>query len=127
MLYHFAFFHRNHIMRPTIICLLCVGMLFLACKKNKVSPLTGYKTNSGELLHYNEAACPEVFCGGMLIHIDDDTSKNAPDHYLYNGTLQNLGISDTTKFPINVTLTWKRDTGLYGSYNFILIAKVKRR
>jgi len=63
----------------------------------------------------------------MIIHIDNDTSKNAPDDYLYNGTLSKLGINDTTKFPINVTLTWKRDTGLYGSYNFILIAKAERR
>ena len=114
-------------MRLIIACFLCIGLLWLSCRKNSLNPLTGYKTNPGELVGPNMRMCPELFCGGMIIHIDDDTTKNAPDYYLYNGTLPDLGISDTTKFPINVTLTWKRDTGLAGSYNFILIAKVKRR
>jgi len=127
MLYHFPFIRRNHNMKLIIICLLCLGTLYFSCKKNKVSPLTGYKTNPAELVGMNMGMCPELSCGGMIIHIDNDTSKNAPDRYLYNGTLPNLGISDTTKFPINVTLTWKRDTGIAGSYNFIVIGAIKRR
>lgn len=126
-MYHLVFFYRNHIVRPAIICLICIGMLFLSCKKNPVTPLIGYQTNTAELIRYNMAMCNLLPCSGMIIHIDNDTSKNAPDDYLYNGTLSKLGINDTTKFPINVTLTWKRDTGLYGSYNFILIAKAERR
>ena len=99
----------------------------MACKKNHVAPLIGYKTNTGELVGYNMAMCPELSCGGMIVHIDNDTSKNAPDHYLYNGTLSGLGINDTTKFPVHVALTWKRDTGIFGSYNYIVIAKIKLR
>ena len=125
-MYHLVVTMRNHYMKPTI-AFFCVALLCLSCKKNRVTPLIGYQTNAAELVRYNEGLCPEVFCSGMVIHIDNDTSKKALDDYLYNGTLSKLGINDTTKFPVNVTLTWKRDTGVYGSYNFILIGAVKRR
>lgn len=114
-------------MRSIAACLLCIGLLCLSCKKNPVVPLIGYQTNAAELMGYDMRMCPEPDCGGMIIHIDSDTSKNASDNYHYNGALSKLGINDTTKFPINVTLTWKRDTGVYGRYNFIVIGAIKRR
>ncbi|MFI5161265.1 MAG: hypothetical protein ACHQHN_08305 [Sphingobacteriales bacterium] len=113
-------------MKP-IMAFFCIVLLCISCKKNHVTPLIGYRTNAGELVGYNMRMCPEPDCGGMIVHIDDDTSKNAPDHYLYSGTLPDFGISNATKFPVNVTLTWKRDTGVYGSYNFIVISKIKLR
>jgi len=116
-------------MKPIAACLICIELLLsTSCKKNHLPPPSiGYRTNAAELVNYNMRMCPEPSCGGMIIHIDNDTSKNAPDHYLYNGTLEGLGINDTTKFPVNVTLTWKRDTGVYGSFNYIVISKIKLR
>lgn len=110
-----------------IILLVLLALMFAACRKSAVPPPAGFMQNQAELLGYNAMLCPEPSCGGMIIHIDNDTSRNPPTRYLYNGTLPNLNISDTTKFPVNVTLTWKRDTGVYGSFDYIVISKIKRR
>lgn len=110
-----------------IILLVSMAVIITSCKKSTIAPPAGFMQNQGELMGYNERMCPEPSCGGMVIHIDNDTSKNASPYYLYNGTLPKLNISDTVKFPINVTLTWKRDTGVYGSFNYIVISKIKLR
>ena len=112
-------------MKP-IIASLCIVLLCISCKKNHVTPLVGYQTSAGELIGYDMRMCPEPDCGGMIIHIDNDTS-NAAGNYHYNGNLSKLGFSDNTAFPVNVTLTWKRDTGVYGSFGFIVIGSIKRR
>jgi hypothetical protein len=65
----------------------------------------GYEQSQGVLVGYNLGTCPELSCGGMIVTIKNDTTKNAPPYYLTNETLSQLGIIDTTKFPINVDLS----------------------
>ena len=112
-----------------LVFIICLGLIFLGCKKNQTGPQTasqtGYSQNQGVLVGYNMRMCAEPSCGGMIITIKNDASKNPSPSYLFNGTLPNLAINDSTKFPINVILSWKRDTGVYGSYNYILISQIK--
>jgi len=97
----------------TLIFILCLGLIFLGCKKNQTAPQAGYLQSQGVLVGYNMRMCPEPSCGGMIITIKNDASTNPSPSYLFNGTLPNLEINDSTKFPINVILSWKRDTGVY--------------
>ena len=66
-----------------------------------------------------------AICGGLEITIKNDTSKNPPAFYEINSTLSQLGISENTKFPINVSLNWKHDTGIFGNYNYITVSQIK--
>ncbi len=111
-------------MKNSFIIIACLVFVSLGCKKNHIGPQTGYVQSQGVLVGYNMRMCNLPSCGGMIIDIKNDTSKNAPPYYLFDGTLPKLAIRDTTKFPINVSLTWKRDTGVYGSYNYIVISRI---
>jgi hypothetical protein len=64
-------------------------------------------------------------CGGLEITIKNDTAKNPPAFYQINSTLAKLGISESTKLPINVSLDYTRDTGIFANYNFIFVSKIK--
>ena len=76
----------------------------------------------GTLTGYDPRECP--FCGGLYITIKNDTTKNAPAFYDINSDLQQLGINPNAKFPINVTLDWKRDTSIHGG-NYIIVSRIK--
>ncbi|GAC1307974.1 MAG: hypothetical protein NVSMB24_20860 [Mucilaginibacter sp.] len=58
-----------------------------------------------------------------MIDIQNDTLKNPP-YRLINKTLLQLGIPENTKFPINVHLNWKPDTGLFGSFHYIVVSQI---
>ena len=103
-----------------LIIILCIGLLF-ACKKSGEAPYQ----SSGVLIGYDPRACPTPLCGGLEITIKNDTAKNPPAFYQINASLQQLGISENTKFPINVLLNWKRDTGIFAGSNFILVSKIQ--
>jgi hypothetical protein len=64
-------------------------------------------------------------CGGLEITIKNDTTKNPPPFYEINASLQQLGISENAKFPINVSLNWKHDTLPLGPYNYIIVSQIK--
>ena len=107
-------------MKP-IIFIFCLGFIFAGCTKVKITPYQ----SQGVLIGFNMRMCPEPSCGGMIITINNDTAKNPPPYYLINETLKQMDINENTQFPINVSLDFKRDTGLFGSYNYIVVSKIK--
>jgi hypothetical protein len=98
---------------------LCIGLLS-ACKKSGEAP---YQSR-GVLIGYDPRECPATFCGGLQITIKNDTTKNPFPVYNINASLQQLGISERTKFPVNVLLNWRRDTGIFAATNLILVSKI---
>jgi hypothetical protein len=105
----------------TLILIFCLGLIIAGCKKGSVSP---YRSQ-GVLTGYDLRMCPSPLCGGLLINIKNDTTKKPPPYYHTNQTLTQLGISESTTFPINVSLNYKPDTGIFGTYNYIIVTQIK--
>jgi hypothetical protein len=103
----------------TFVIILSLGLVFISCKKNDVTPYQ----SQGVITGYDLRTCAE--CGGLFITIKNDTTKNAPPHYDINAGLQQLGIDPNTKFPINVNLNWRHDTTALGKYDNIIISQIK--
>ena len=101
-----------------LITVICLVFILLACKKSNVTPYSSMGTITG----YDPRMC--AVCGGLFITIKNDTTKNAPPFYDINSDLQQLGIDPKAKFPINVTLDWKRDTTMPES-NYIIVSRIK--
>ncbi|HTD97889.1 MAG TPA: hypothetical protein VK668_01315 [Mucilaginibacter sp.] len=95
----------------TLVLIFCLVLLFAACKKTGIGP---YKSQ-GTLTGYDLGYCPT--CGGIKITIKGDTTL----FYRTNKTLAQLGISESTKFPINVSLNWHKDASGY----FIVVDQIK--
>ena len=77
--------------------------------------------SEGTITGYDPRTC--ATCGGLEIVIKNDTTKNAPPFYDINSTLQQLGIAESTKFPINVDLNWTHNTQYPG--NYIIVGKIQ--
>jgi hypothetical protein len=105
-----------------LICILLVGMLFWGCKK---STDTETYQSQGVITGYDMRACASPYCGGLFITIKNDTTKNTPQYYLINSTLQALQISESTPFPINVSLNWKHDTSIPSINYHIIVTKIR--
>jgi hypothetical protein len=105
----------------TLILIFCLGLIIAGCKKGSVSPYQ----SQGVLTGYDLRMCPSPLCGGLLITIKNDTTKNPPPFYHANQTLTQLGINESTKFPINVSLNYKPDTGIFATYNYIIVTQIK--
>lgn len=103
----------------TLFFIVCLGVIFISCKKTGVSPYQ----SQGVITGYDPRTCAQ--CGGLFIIIKNDTTKNAPPHYDINETLQQLGIDPNAKFPINVSLNWMHDTTSLGRYGYIIVTKIK--
>jgi hypothetical protein len=109
----------------TLILSFFIIILFAGCKKTYVGSYQGYVgPYQGILTGYNMRACASPACGGMYITIKNDPSANPPSYYLINSTKQQLGIPEITPFPINVTLDYKPETGVYGTFNYIIVTKI---
>jgi hypothetical protein len=106
----------------TSLIALGLFLLIAGCKKSSVNPYH----NTGVITGYDLRLCPSPLCGGLLITIKNDTAKNAPPYYHIASTLAQLGINESTKFPINVYLDYKPDTGAYGSYGYIIVTHIKQ-
>jgi hypothetical protein len=100
-----------------LIIFLCAGFIITGCKKTGVAPYESEGTITG----YDLRTCAS--CGGLEIVIKNDTTKNAPPFYDINSTLQQLGIDENTKFPIDVDLNWKHD--IQGLGNIIIVSKIQ--
>jgi hypothetical protein len=103
------------------IFILGLAVVIWGCKKTGQAQ---YQSR-GVITGYDLRLCPFPLCGGMFINIHSDTAKNGLSYYKINSSLQQLGISDSTKFPINVELNWKPDTLPFSKYNYILVTKIK--
>ena len=101
---------------------LCLFCLFAACKKS--TTVTPY-SSSGAITGYDPGMCASPACGGLLITIKNDTAKNPPPYYHINSTLAQVGIKESTKFPISVSLDYKPDTGVFYSYHYIVVTHIK--
>lgn len=100
--------------------MLIAGLLLTltACKKSNVAPYSSQGTITG----YDHGECP--MCGGLEITIKNDTTKNPLSFYRIDKTLTQLGISESTKFPINVSLNWQRETEPTGT-TYITVSQIK--
>jgi hypothetical protein len=105
----------------TFLLIFCFGVTVAGCTKTNETP---FKTQ-GQILGYDLRECPTPGCGGLEISIKNDTAKSPPPFYLVSSTLQQLGISESTKFPINVNFNYKPDTGIFARYNYIIITQIK--
>jgi len=97
-----------------------MGLIVIGCKKTNES----LYQSQGVITGYDPRMCPSPLCGGLLITIKNDTSKNPPPFYHINSILPQLGISDNTAFPINVNFKYKPDTGLLAKYNYIIVTQI---
>ncbi|WP_184548257.1 hypothetical protein [Mucilaginibacter sp. FT3.2] len=102
----------------TLIFIFLLVLIGAGCKKTNIGPYQ----SQGTLTGYDREMCP--FCGGIDITIANDTSKNPRSFYRIDKTLQQLGISESTKFPINVSLNWTHDTRL-GAGSYIIVSQIK--
>ncbi len=101
------------------ILILCSVLLLISCKKSNESPCK----SSGVLVGYDYSMCS--FCGGIKITIKNDTTTNQPPFYRIGKTLSELGIGENTKFPINVSLNWRRDTSVLKEGYYIIVDLIK--
>jgi len=109
-------------MKGLAILLMCVfAGGYFACKNGSVVP----KQYNGVITGYDLRMCPSPVCGGLLITIKNDTAKNPPLYYHIGSTLEHLGIDPNTKFPIYVDLSYKPDTGILGTYHYIIVTQIK--
>ena len=109
----------NKVNMKTSMLILCLGLMIVGCKKTNELPYQSH----GVITGYDTRMCP--MCGGLEITIANDTTKTPPPYYKINAGLQQLGISENTKFPINVSLNWKHDTLPLGAYHYILVSQIK--
>ena len=105
-----------------LFVLICVACLFAACKKGGVKPPAQH---AGVITGYDLRLCPSPACGGLLITIKNDTANKQPLYYHINSTLEQMGIDPNHKFPIDVNLSYKPDTGIYYTYHYIVVTYIK--
>ena len=105
-------------MKPLILILL-IALTFAGCKKNNQSPYQSQGVIISDDIFFCAAAQK---CGGLKITIKNDPTKNPPPYYYVDSDLQELGINPNTKYPINVSLSWKHDTT---STDYIIVSNVK--
>lgn len=104
-----------------------LALCFAGCKKPNEAPA---QQSTGVLAGIDDDYCPSLACNVIKVTINNDTAKNPPAFYLTGSTLSQMGISDTTRFPIKVSLDYKPDTGylatgLYAPLHFIIVSQVK--
>lgn len=69
--------------------------------------------------------CASPACGGLLLTINNDTSKNPRPFYHSRQTLTQLGLSESSKLPIGVSINYKPDTGVFAEFHYIVITRLK--
>jgi hypothetical protein len=99
-----------------LLAAFCLVLLFAACKKSTIAP---YKYR-GIITGYDLRECASPMCGGLFIDIDGNASQ-----YRTRETLTELGINESAKFPINVSLDYRPDTGVFAQYDYIIVTKIK--
>lgn len=89
----------------TITAILLASVFsFASCKKKVYKPqfedaiITGWD--------YRKCMC----CGGLMITFANDPKPYSADFKLISNPNQDLGISDSTTFPMNVKVVWEKDT-----------------
>lgn len=91
------------------ISLLCLGMT-QSCKKKRYSPKFTDAIITG--IDYRKCMC----CGGPMITFTDDPAPYSSDFKLLSNSIEELGISNSTQFPIYVSVVWEEDTSRCKGY-----------
>jgi len=65
--------------------------------------------NEGVITGYDMREC--VCCGGLMINFDNNPTTYSGTYYLIDEMPPNSGISAESKFPIYVSVDWKKDDG----------------
>ncbi len=116
---YFCYVITRKLIMKKLIPFLCLVFILSACKKSNVTPYS----SMGVITGYDTRMCPQ--CGGLEITIKNDPTVDPPPSYRINSnasTQFNLG--SNPKYPINVTLDWRRDTSIHGG-NYIIITRLK--
>ena len=115
-----------------LIFILFLGLMFTGCKKTNVS--SGKKAvqkqqvtyqSTGVITGFDHVPCPFLECGGLKIILQNDPTKTPPPYYLIYTTPPQLSITNSTKFPFNVSLSWQHDTTANRGPNDILVSDIK--
>ncbi|HZX59994.1 MAG TPA: hypothetical protein VFE54_14765 [Mucilaginibacter sp.] len=106
-----------------LLVVLCMAVTVAGCKKGTVKP----GPSNATLIGYDLRKCSSPACGGLLVTLKNDTAKNPPPFYHINETLEQLGlgIGSNPKFPIDVNLSYRPDTGIFATYHYIIITHIE--
>jgi len=99
-----------------------LALVLTGCKKTSVVLPKQY---DGVITGYDMRKCASPACGGLFITLKKDTAQNPPPYYRTNQTLTQLGISENTRFPIYVDLSYRPDTGIFKAYNYIVVTSIE--
>lgn len=108
----------------TLTFIICLGVVVAGCKKTSdTTPKTRALTeSSASIIGINRLPCQNVECGGIEVTINGpEQSQN----FLIYSSMSALGITDSTKFPINVELKWQPDTSPLRGPNYITVSDVQ--
>ena len=108
--------------RITAIALFCLLGLFQSCSKNDEKDSSFM--DHGIITGYDMRAC--ICCGGLMINFNGDTATYKDPYYLITNSSQQLGITDTTSFPIRMQVDWVPDTTICDGVDHIKITRFKR-
>jgi hypothetical protein len=103
----------------TSLYIIALLLLLTACKKDHQTTFESHGTLTG----YDYATC--ATCGGIKITIANDTTKNPPPFYRIGSSLMQLGIPESTPFPINVELNWQHVTTPIGNSGYITVSAIQ--
>jgi len=93
-------------MKPVPVILVVViaiaTLTNLGCKKGKTYMNTAVITG----FDLRTCAC----CGGLLLNFNGDTHSYEGNYFLVSNTPSQLGITDSTTFPVYMQVDWVKDT-----------------
>ena len=85
-----------------ILRLILIVFFLFSCKKEQNF------MNDGVITGYDMRDC--VCCGGLMINFNNETSSYIGEYYLIDNNPGEIGISDSSKFPIYISVDWIKDT-----------------
>ena len=81
--------------------------------------------DQGIITGYDMRYC--ICCGGLMINFNGDTAASYEDpFFLISNSSLELGITDTTTFPVRMRVDWVKDTAICDGENHIKITRFKR-
>lgn len=111
-------------MKTCKLIVLLIAVVFVSCKKTHVQPV--HKQPAIDLtIHTNHGHITQDFgmcpiCGGYFVNFDNDTSTM----YRSLRALDKFGITSTSQFPIEATISWQQDS-VIRLPNYITITSLK--
>ncbi|MFN5252049.1 MAG: hypothetical protein ACOVQJ_10940 [Bacteroidia bacterium] len=103
------------------VFILCIGLALSAasCKKKSYAPRYTAAYITG--IDFRKCMC----CGGPMITFSDTTEPYAAAYKIVRNNWEELGITDSTQFPVKVQILYKVDTASCDG-KFITITALKK-